>query len=231
MARKARKRPSGAAGAGHGRLSLPPAPLFNYHTPMLLWNRDMLSCIPPSVQSLLAECERLRQPLSDNPSLFLFGAPESIEGLWREMERIAMEGIGVAVPPRPDLLRNPPPELDRFVRCLRDDRESSLAFEADVRDAINIVVAWCWKRIEDDATARNEGEPIQYVTLDQAAAVVNRSKKTLERLKSRKNNPLPNPDIEGGGGKPDEWNWDTIRPWMEKEYKRPLSRKYSTIRR
>jgi hypothetical protein len=61
----------------------------------------------------------------------------------------------------------------------------------------------------------------QYVTLDQMAARVNRSKKTLERKK--KNDPtMPPPVVEGGGGKPDEWEWDKIRFWLEKEFGRKL---------
>jgi hypothetical protein len=62
----------------------------------------------------------------------------------------------------------------------------------------------------------------QYVTLDQMAALVSRSKKTLERLKTRKDNPLPSPAVEGGGGKADEWIWSEVRPWLEQEFRRPL---------
>jgi len=73
-------------------------------------------------------------------------------------------------------------------------------------------------------------ESFAHVTLDQAAALVNRSKKTLERLKRRKSNPLPNPDIEGGGGVPDEWKWDTLRPWLEAEFKRRLPKLPPSLR-
>lgn len=59
-----------------------------------------------------------------------------------------------------------------------------------------------------------------YVDLDQIAAVVNRSKSALEKLKRRKNNPLPNPDVPGGGGKKAEWLWSRIRPWLETEFKK-----------
>jgi hypothetical protein len=70
-----------------------------------------------------------------------------------------------------------------------------------------------------------EGQ-MQYVTLDQAAAMVNRSKRTLERRKTRTNNPLPPPDVQGGGGRPDEWFWLRIRPWLEQEYKKKLPEKF-----
>jgi hypothetical protein len=71
---------------------------------------------------------------------------------------------------------------------------------------------------------------VQYVSLDNMAAIVNRSKRTLERLKSRKKNPLPAPDVEGGGGRPDEWDWSTVRAWLEKEYGRQLPKRYPSIR-
>jgi hypothetical protein len=70
------------------------------------------------------------------------------------------------------------------------------------------------------------GKTIAYVTLDQMAAIVNRSKRTLERLKYRKANPLPDPDVPGGGGKPDEWDWDKMRPWLEKEYSKHLPKQF-----
>jgi hypothetical protein len=66
----------------------------------------------------------------------------------------------------------------------------------------------------------------QYVTLDQMAAIVNRSKRTLERLKTRRYNPLPDPAVGGGGGKPDEWIWSQVRLWLSKEYARALPEKY-----
>jgi hypothetical protein len=74
---------------------------------------------------------------------------------------------------------------------------------------------------ENPALATGEGLP-QYVTLDQMAALVSRSKKTLERLKKRMSNPLPNAKVDGGGGKPDEWIWSEIRPWLEAEFSRKL---------
>jgi hypothetical protein len=56
-----------------------------------------------------------------------------------------------------------------------------------------------------------------FVTLDQAAAMVQRSKRTLEKKRN-----LPAPDIRGSGGRPHEWKWNRIRPWLESEYKRSL---------
>jgi hypothetical protein len=69
---------------------------------------------------------------------------------------------------------------------------------------------------------RRRSATSDYVDLDQIAAVVNRSKSLLEKLKRRKKNPLPDPDVKGGGGKKDEWIWSRIRPWLEAEFSRHL---------
>src|SRR5262249_23319983 len=68
--------------------------------------------------------------------------------------------------------------------------------------------------------------PHQHVTLDGMAAIVNRSKRTLEKRIARKRNPLPQPDIEGGGGKPHEWLWPSVRPWLEQEFGRKLPERF-----
>ena len=59
-----------------------------------------------------------------------------------------------------------------------------------------------------------------FVTLDQAAALVNRHKRTLENRKKAMTMPMPK--VKGGGGKPDEWLWDELRPWLEKEFGKQL---------
>ena len=67
-------------------------------------------------------------------------------------------------------------------------------------------------------SVENSEVEFQYITLDMAAAIVNRAKSTL-----RKYPDLPEPDVNGGGkGKPNEWLWKNIRPWLEKKFDRPL---------
>ena len=74
-------------------------------------------------------------------------------------------------------------------------------------------------------------EPVeQYVTLDRMAAMVSRSKRTLEKYLYRKKNPLPDPDVQGVGGKPNEWIWSMIRPWLESEFGRKLPDHFPTGR-
>jgi len=98
------------------------------------------------------------------------------------------------------------------------------------RECVNAIRSWATDMLREPA-ARSIGEPHrQYVTLEQIAAIINRSKRTLEKWKVRKLNQLPRPDIEGGGGKPDEWDWESIRPWLEQASDRSLPNKYPSDR-
>jgi hypothetical protein len=54
------------------------------------------------------------------------------------------------------------------------------------------------------------------VTLDQAAAMVHRSKRTLERFKTRGS--FPAPAVEGGGGRADLFEWSMLRTWLTGEF-------------
>ena len=67
-----------------------------------------------------------------------------------------------------------------------------------------------------------DAEVVQYVTLDQMAARVNRSKKSLEKKLNAKNSTMPKPDVKGKGGKPHEWIWAKTRPWLETEFGKQL---------
>jgi hypothetical protein len=86
--------------------------------------------------------------------------------------------------------------------------------------------------LEHVKSAANRKQPAleQYVTLEQAAAVVNKSKRTLEKYKSQREDALPPPDVEGGGGRADEWNWSTLRPWLERVFGRPLPQWFPSLR-
>lgn len=99
------------------------------------------------------------------------------------------------------------------------------------QDSVDSLCAWgecgCFNQVPSAAAI--DTMP-QFVTLDQAAATVSRSKRTLEKFKDHSRHPLPTPDIEGGGGKADEWDWDNIRPWLESEYNRQLPKKFSAKR-
>jgi hypothetical protein len=70
-------------------------------------------------------------------------------------------------------------------------------------------------------------DPItQVVDLVQIAARVNLTKKAMERYKTRKTDPLPDPDFSGGGGRKDQWRWSTVRPWLVRTFRIPQPEQY-----
>lgn len=64
----------------------------------------------------------------------------------------------------------------------------------------------------------------QYVSLDQMAAIVGKSKRTLENLYRK--GVLPNPDVLGGGGRAHEWGWANVRLVLQKRFGRNLPDTY-----
>jgi hypothetical protein len=63
------------------------------------------------------------------------------------------------------------------------------------------------------AAAKDPAE--QLVTLDQAAALVHRSKRTLERYRDQG---MPEPRNQGRRGHPNLWAWADVRPWLERTF-------------
>lgn len=74
-----------------------------------------------------------------------------------------------------------------------------------------------------------------YLTLDQIGALIGRSKRSMERYlyKMPDTHPhhLPEPDMEGGGGRPHMWLYSTIRPWIVKVFGLELDPDRPTPRR
>jgi hypothetical protein len=104
-------------------------------------------------------------------------------------------------------------ELRRGLEArIRELREMSSVPARDLTSSAMIAAA---------DTSQDEVAP-QCVTLDQAAAIVNRTKRTLEKYLDR----MPAPFIRGGGGKPSLWRWDDIRPWLEKQFVPDLPRRF-----
>lgn len=76
-----------------------------------------------------------------------------------------------------------------------------------------------WTLAEKDAA---DCELDDLVTLDQASAVVQQSKRTLERYLRQ----LPVPDFPGGNGRPHRWYWRTLRPHLERHFRPNLPTKF-----
>jgi hypothetical protein len=60
------------------------------------------------------------------------------------------------------------------------------------------------------------------IDLDQAAALVNRRKRTLQRYISDQKKHFPLPAVQGSGGKKSEWRYAELKIWLEKEFDRKL---------
>ena len=56
------------------------------------------------------------------------------------------------------------------------------------------------------------------MTLQQAAPLVHRHKRTLERYLKK----MPLPQVQGRGGKPSLWAWAELAPWLEEEFEIPM---------
>lgn len=79
-------------------------------------------------------------------------------------------------------------------------------------------------QVESDAS-QSIATILQYVTLNQAAGLVQRHKDTLGRwLRDDPHSPMP--AIEGGGGKPHEYLWSEMRRWLESKSGRQLPERF-----
>lgn len=70
-----------------------------------------------------------------------------------------------------------------------------------------------WEMRLSEASAVDAKPFTQYVSLQQMAEYCKVSKRTVERWKT--GGKLPFPDIEGGGGRADNWKWEAVRPTLE----------------
>lgn len=81
-------------------------------------------------------------------------------------------------------------------------------------------------QIEMDESAKAPPAP-QYVLRDQMAVICGKTKKTIARwLKADR---LPLPDVEGGGGKADQWIWANVRPHLERLSGRTLPETFPSL--
>lgn len=113
-----------------------------------------------------------------------------------------------------------PPSADPHGDLLRDGLTQMIVLLRNVVERVDALT----RNTEESA----DGEYKQYVTLDQAAAIVGRAKKTVERAIARDLD-APAPNIEGGGGNRHEWIWSEIRVWLEKKYGRRLPERYPSL--
>jgi hypothetical protein len=79
---------------------------------------------------------------------------------------------------------------------------------------------WDW------AQRQQASAPECLVNLAQAAAMVNLSKRSLERYKPK----MPPPSAVGGKGRADQWEWRVIRPWLQTTFGHSLPERFPADR-
>jgi hypothetical protein len=183
--------------------------------------------------------------MSQQPSLSLRELPDwlqvrTVGDLWKALQEgktpaIAVSAVSLRPPYGPNILQPKFPipadqlkwdVLERAITlCKHEGGNPAEAMEkliarialarwVDRREIINMPLP------EFVQAAKQPALPECFVTLLQAASMVNKTKNALE--KRAKKSPMPLPEVEGGGGKAAEWKWSTIRPWLEKEFRRQL---------
>jgi hypothetical protein len=122
------------------------------------------------------------------------------------------------------------------VRAMMSEGRPHTYVQLDAAEAQGFLVDAGFDLPEAAPDGEREGRPAipptelpDLVTLDQAAAAVHKSKRTLELHKTK--GKLPEPSVEGGGGRADLWDWKTLRPWLEAKFGIKLPTKYPANRR
>ena len=186
-----------------------------------------ISCEASTADGVLEFIAKLRNrwPKSDQGGIH--NPAETVREVWAA----SMKVPGVTIPPCPTL-----PDCDLVTR-VKADREYDGRLWQEFHNALTIAQRAVEAAIDGfSVEAKQPGDggvkepdkgggsetPPQMVTLLQAASMVNRQKRTLEGYKQE----MPKPKIRGGGGKPDEWLWDDIRPWLERKFGRELPKHF-----
>jgi hypothetical protein len=109
------------------------------------------------------------------------------------------------------LVSNEPFSLKAFTKIMENE------FGLSISAAGSLDVTQClehWRELVNRS-------PVQTVTLQQAAVLVHRSKRTLENYVRK----MPTPVIVGKGQTPAMWNWNELRPWLEENFSCALPKK------
>jgi hypothetical protein len=98
--------------------------------------------------------------------------------------------------------------------CIRDAIAVAHGAQLESGKSVSILIQDCRAtlRVAKQSSLLKRQPPTDFVTLDQLAGVVKRSKKTLERYKKQ----LGKPVVRGGRGRAAQWSWALVRPRLEK---------------
>ena len=133
---------------------------------------------------------------------------------------------------KPTLVSRHYPDLYRRVGALLAREDGTEAEHAALGAEHAALAAEVQDVLDHVAPRRSTAEALAdgVVDLDQIAAMAHRHKDSFKRYKRRANDPLPDPDFPGGGGKRDYWRWATIRPWLVRNFNLPFPEQFPTLR-
>jgi hypothetical protein len=117
----------------------------------------------------------------------------------------------------------------RALQALHDELARLRADEARVREevaALRQEIAGAAPRPAGAVAPAwlNEPPAEQLVTLDQIAAHLRMSKRSMVRYKKQ----MPAPAMKGKGGRAARWRWRDVRPWLEVEFGCVLPERFPT---
>jgi len=154
-------------------------------------------------------------------------AREQFQGAFDEISKTIKDSFKSIKFPLKDISNNifgdsiiPPDKINRILKQIdlveKPDRREPTQLDTMIR---------LLTELRDLQKEYNHNE---LVTLSQAAAIIQKSKRTLENyLRDEK---LPPPDVVGGDGKSNYWYWGNIRPELEKLSSKLLPERFPTSR-
>ena len=172
------------------------------------------------------------KPVGTGRGIPLGGSPYSLTDI--HVDRVNQEWRAVVAVEKADgnkplcLSFQPAPKwLVGEVEGAGDDADIVLEFDPQKLDAI----ADAERRVGITLESPISVLP-QYITLDQSAALVGKSKAALEKYK-KKQGPkmLPAPAVKGENGQADEWDYQQVmKPWLEQNFHRRLPERCPSLR-
>jgi hypothetical protein len=163
-------------------------------------------------------CEGLIEPLS-YPYLELIPLGYELREMRKQIEGTQLRGYFLLVTAY-DTVYSMPQDAGRHRNLLETIVKSPTVMAAAKPAAEDLVAAL---PVDDGQVAAENSDAKSgsastkvpcFITLFQAAAIVQRSKRTLEKYKKE----MPAPSVPGGDGKAAYWDWETLRPWLEDKF-------------
>jgi hypothetical protein len=185
---------------------------------------DLIAALKPATSPVwwegylrhLADAKRYREMARDQTGIEFRDSQVQLDQIADHLAEVAGNQAAGFWAARERLLHLCPRAWTRLPHPSSDlSRIDPEALAAAVREAVAILA---------ESKAPPHADLPDLVTLDQAAASVHTSKRTLERHKT--SGTLPQPKVKGGGGKSAQYDWKVMRPWLEQTFGMKLPERF-----